>query len=274
MSLEDKFEHFQYLMNYVEFFEIFIITMMFVEIGWDFFRLKKRIWWETLANITIGAGNLLLERTAYGVFMVVALVIVQSLTKPIILFDIPFNVWTWVLAVIAADITYYWMHRIEHQIPFFWASHSVHHSSPEFNLSTGQRLCWWEGLHEWVFFLPMLLIGFDIVQIVISITMVVSYQSWIHTEKIGKLGFLDKILNTPSVHRVHHGTNKQYIDKNFGGFLIIWDRIWGTYEPEEETVEYGILPQLNSSNPIVINFYEIYTLCKNSLLSLRRTVRS
>ena len=146
--------------------------------------------------------------------------------EPFAPFSIPFTWWSWIAAVLVADLTYYWMHRIEHEVSFFWAYHSVHHSSPEFNLTTGLRLAWIEGLIEWLFFIPMIMMGFEVTQTIIAISIVVAYQTWIHTEKIDKLGWADRIFNTPSVHRVHHGSNAKYIDKNYGGILMVWDRMF------------------------------------------------
>ena len=160
------------------------------------------------------------------------------------------------LALIAADITYYWMHRLEHEVRTLWAYHSVHHSSAELNLTTGLRLTWIKGVIEWLFFVPMILIGFSAIQTPITLSIVVLYQTWIHTEKIGKLGWADQIFNTPSVHRVHHGSNKEYHDKNYGGILMLWNRILGTYKMETEKVIYGITTPVGSCNPVVINFHE------------------
>jgi len=259
MNIEDSFERFAYLFEYAEIFSLFVILMMFVEIGWDIFTKTKRGWKETAANIVIEIGNSLLGRTVFGLVFIVGLV----LFVPFTMFEIPVNIWSWIAALILADFTYYWMHRFEHEIRLLWTYHSVHHSSQEFNLSTGLRLAWWESLIEWAFFVPMVLLGFDVAQILVSIIFVVTYQGWIHTEKIGKLGFLEGILNTPSAHRVHHGVNKDFIDKNYGGILIIWDRLFGTYQPENEKVRYGVLPQIGTSNPIAINFHELIKLGKD-----------
>ncbi len=105
--------------------------------------------------------------------------------------------------------------------------------------------------------IPMILIGFSPFQAIVGLILVAQFQTWIHTERIGKLGWLDKIFNTPSVHRVHHGSNKKYLDKNYGGFLIIWDRIFGTYQKEEEKVIYGLTKDINTNNPLLINFIDL-----------------
>ena len=156
------------------------------------------------------------------------------------------------------------MHRFEHEVRLFWAYHVVHHSSTEFDLTTGYRLSPIESLFEWIFLLPMLVLGFDPVATLVSLAIVAEYQTWIHTQKIGKLGFLDKIVNTPANHRVHHGTNPKYIDKNYGGILMIWDHIFGTYQAEEEKVVFGITTPVNSINPFVVTFHEFIAIAKDS----------
>jgi len=229
------------------------------ETFWDVFAVKSRRLGETASNTVIAGVNIALEGTAFGLVFVVGLI----LATPFAVFDIPYTWWSWVLAVVAADFTYYWMHRIEHRVRILWAYHSVHHSSPEFNFSTALRLAWVESLFEWIFFVPMILAGFDLVQTIIAIVIVVVYQNWIHTEKVGKLGWLDGVFNTPSVHRVHHGCNSQYLDKNYGGILIVWDRLFGTYEAEGEEVIYGITEPLNTINPIAINFREFWYIARD-----------
>jgi len=257
--LESQFIAFDRAFDLLEIAGLIILVAIVSETIWDIVTGRRKRLGETAANFAIAIVNALLERTAYGLVFVIGLYI----TSVFAFFDLPQTWWSWALAVLAADFTYYWMHRFEHEVRILWAYHSVHHSSPEFNLTTALRLAWIEGLIEWVFFIPMVLIGFDVVQTVIAVIIVVTYQSWIHTEKIGKLGWLDGVLNTPSVHRVHHGSNAQYIDKNYGGILIIWDRIFGTYRTEGEPVVYGITRPIQSVNPIVINFHEFRQILKD-----------
>jgi len=237
---------------------VFLIAIISESI-WDIVVKRQRRLGETLANTAIALGNALLDRTVFGLVFVLGVVASESLA----IASIPVTWWSWVLALLAADFTYYWMHRCEHKVRLLWAYHSVHHSSPEFNLTTSLRLAWVEGLFEWVFFLPMILIGFDAVQTIAALVIVVVYQTWIHCEKIGKLGWLDRVFNTPSVHRVHHASNTGYIDRNFGGILIIWDRLFGTYQPEEQEIVYGITKPVGSMNPLVINFHEYWQIAKD-----------
>ena len=118
------------------------------------------------------------------------------------------------------------------------------------------RLSLLEGLFEWLFLIPMILMGFNPFQAIVALILVAQYQHWLHTERIGKLGWLDEVFNTPSIHRVHHGSNKQYLDKNYGGILIVWDKLFGTYQAEEEKVIYGLTRNIHTNNPIKITFIE------------------
>lgn len=258
-NIEDRFKIFDSTFQVLEWIGLFFLVLTAIETFWDYFKKTRPNLMESFANAAISVGNVLLERTSYGLVFIVAIFFVEYFIP----YQLPLTWWSWVFALLLADITYYWMHRIEHEVRFFWSYHSVHHSSPEYNLTTALRLAWIEGLIEWIFLVPMLLLGFSAPQTIVAIALVVIYQTWIHTEKIGKLGWADKFFNTPSVHRVHHGSNKYCIDKNYGGILIIWDRIFGTYQAEEETVIYGLTKPVGSSNPITINLFEMGEILKD-----------
>ena len=237
----------------LEIIAVAFIVLAAGELVWDLVRRNKRSLAETGANTVVLIGNQLLELTAFGTIFSVGLLASESFA----LFEIPIDAWSWAAAILFADLMYYWTHRIEHRVRLFWSYHSVHHSSPDYDLTTAFRLAWFEGAVEWLFFVPMVLAGFDAVQVVIALLVVLYYQNWIHTQKIGRLGWLDGILNTPSAHRVHHGRNALYLDRNFGGILIIWDRLFGTYQREAEEVDFGITEPVRSSNPVIVNFHEI-----------------
>lgn len=207
---------------------------------------------ETAANVMVAVGY---EFVGYFVGAV-ALLITYYFVAPFALFEIEMTPLAWAGAFVMADFLYYWMHRTEHEVRFFWAYHVTHHSSPEYDLTTAFRLNWIEGLFEWIFLVPMLIIGFDPVAVLVAIAVNATYQTWIHTQKVGKLGWLDKVINTPSAHRVHHGSNPKYLDKNYGGVLLLWDHLFGTYQAEEEQVTFGITDPVGSINPFVINFHE------------------
>lgn len=233
---------------------LFVINMTItgLEVILDLTTRKERRWKDTYANCAIFVAHQVIGRTALASVGFVALLPFYYLTP----LSIPMNVWTWALGLLAADFTYYWMHRLEHEHRILWATHSVHHSSEDYNLTVGFRLSVVEGLFEWIFLIPMILIGFNPFQALVALVLVAQYQHWVHTERVHKLGWLDEVLNTPSVHRVHHGSNRQYLEKNFGGILMIWDKMFGTFEREDEKVIYGLTRNIHTNNPITINFVE------------------
>lgn len=214
---------------------------------------------ESAANVMVAVGG---ELAGFFVSAVV-LIITYYFVSPLALFEIEMTPLSWAAALLMADFLYYWMHRTEHEVRFFWAYHVTHHSSPEFDLTTAFRLNWIELLFEWIFLVPMLLLGFDPVVTIIAVTANATYQTWIHTQKIGKLGVLDKIINTPSAHRVHHGSNPEYLDKNYGGVLMIWDHLFGTYQAERAPVKFGITVPVESINPFVLNFHEYAAITRD-----------
>lgn len=164
----------------------------------------------------------------------------------------------WIVLVIAQDFMFYWLHRIDHYCRLFWAVHVTHHSSEEFNLTVGFRSSVFQPLYRFIYFIPLSLFGFDPLDVMFVYAATQIYGILIHTKTIGKLGPLEWILSTPSHHRVHHASNVKYLDKNMGMVLIIWDRIFGTFEKEDdnEKVEYGLTKNLNSYNPFNMVFHE------------------
>ncbi|MFN1648610.1 sterol desaturase family protein [Vibrio rotiferianus] len=173
------------------------------------------------------------------------------------LFDIEMTVSTFLLLMVLQDFFYYWFHRASHRIRWMWAAHVVHHSSERMNFSTAFRQSLMYPLAGmWLFWLPLVIIGFDPKWVVFVVLLNLGLQFFVHTQSIRSLGLLEWVFNTPSHHRVHHGVNRQYIDKNYAGVLIIWDRMFGTFEPEVETVRYGISKPVNSFNPITVTFAE------------------
>ncbi len=157
--------------------------------------------------------------------------------------------------VLGVDFFYYWFHRASHEINFLWAAHIVHHQSEDYNLSVALRQSWIQGWFSWIFYLPLALIGFEPEVFFPVVAFNTLYQFWIHTTTIKTMGPLEWIFNTPSHHRVHHGSNPKYIDRNHAGSLIIWDRMFGTFQKEEEEVVYGITSPLNSWSPVWANLH-------------------
>ncbi len=174
---------------------------------------------------------------------------------------------TWIVAFLLYDLSYYWMHRMHHEIKVLWATHSVHHHGEEFNLSTALRQTSTGWLWKWIFYLPMIMIGVpgEVFVTVAGVNLV--YQFWVHTKHIGHLGILEKIFITPMNHSVHHAKNEEYIDANYGGVFIIWDRMFGTYIPERADIEpvYGTVKPLNSWNPIWANFQVFYQMVQDTI---------
>jgi sterol desaturase/sphingolipid hydroxylase (fatty acid hydroxylase superfamily) len=261
MSFESLLQFFETspLMSYIFFTSIAMIFITLLEITVDYFTDQERDWKDTIVNIVTGISKEILAKTIIGAIAVIALYSIYAYIP----WSIPHVWWTWILAVLAADLTYYWMHRFEHEIRILWAHHSVHHSSEDFNLTVGYRLSWFEDFIEWIFLIPMILIGFSVPQTVAGLVIVAVYQHWVHTEKIGSLGWIDLVFNTPSSHRVHHGANRQYLDKNYGGILMVWDHLFGTYAPEGEKVKYGLTKNLDSHNIFLVHMAEYKNIFKD-----------
>ena len=163
------------------------------------------------------------------------------------------GLWAWVAVFVGVDFCYYWFHRAGHRMNVVWSGHVVHHQSEDYNLAVALRQSWYIPFVDWVFYLPLAVLGFSPVMYVTASAFNTLYQFWIHTETIGRLGPLEAVLNTPSHHRVHHGKNPEYIDRNYGGILIIWDRMFGTFEPERAEPVYGTIKPLASWNPLWAN---------------------
>ena len=167
--------------------------------------------------------------------------------------------WVWVLAIIGADLGYYAQHRMQHRVRLFWAAHSVHHSSQHFNMSTAVRLPWLipGRFLTSVVYIPLAVVGVPVWVIFLSQAIILLFQYPLHTERIGKLHTaIEFVFNTPSHHRVHHGSNNPYLDKNYGGILIIWDRLFNSYADEVEQVRYGLTHNIDTYNPVKVNFHE------------------
>jgi sterol desaturase/sphingolipid hydroxylase (fatty acid hydroxylase superfamily) len=171
--------------------------------------------------------------------------------------------WSLPIAMVAWDFLYYWDHRWMHEVRLFWANHVTHHSSERYNLSTALRQPWSGYLMSWVF-LPMPLLGIPAHHVAKAGQLNLLYQYWFHTEAIDKLPKpIEAVFNTASHHRVHHGANPQYLDRNYGGILIIWDRIFGTFEPEVRRVKYGLTKNIKTFNPIKIGYHEFVDIARD-----------
>ncbi len=227
---------------------IFLIEIAEMVIKGEF---KAKTFGEMLTSGSTQIPYVLVETfiltSAYGLYWIIA----QEMP-----WSIPVTWWSLALVVLLADITYYWEHRIAHKVRLLWTQHAVHHSSRDLNIVTGVRFGPLEGVWSLIAHLPLAFMGFAPEAIIFGLVVVLAYQLWLHTELIGRLGPLEWVLNTPSHHRVHHGCDDKYIDKNYGGILIIWDRLWHTFQAEEETPRYGLTRDFNSQNPVKVWFSE------------------
>lgn len=217
---------------------------------------------DSLASISMGLGNVFLG------FLSKALVIVSFfyIYDNYRFFTIPVTWWSFILILFADDFAYYWFHRISHECRLFWASHIIHHSSQHYNLSTALRQTWSGGFYTFIFWLWLPLLGFHPAMIMFQMSVSLLYQFWIHTEAIDKLPkWFEAVMNTPSHHRVHHGSNPLYLDRNHAGIFIIWDKLFKTFQPElkEEKVVYGLTVNINTYNPIKIAFLEWIAMFKD-----------
>jgi sterol desaturase/sphingolipid hydroxylase (fatty acid hydroxylase superfamily) len=234
---------------------LYAIPVFFLLIGLEllFARLgKTRLYRlpDAVANINCGivqqVGGVFLKTAVFGLYWWVF--------ENVRLWDVPDTWWTWILLFVAVDCCYYWFHRYAHEISLLWGTHVVHHQSEEYNLSVALRQSLFQSVFSTFFYLPLALIGFSPAVFLVVSTWQTLYQFWIHTRLIGKLpAWFEWVFNTPSHHRVHHGINPQYIDKNHGGTLIVFDRLFGTFQEEEEAVVYGVTTPLNSWNPLWAN---------------------
>lgn len=177
--------------------------------------------------------------------------------------------WYWVVLLFTEDFMYYWLHRIDHYCRFFWAVHVTHHSSEEFNFTVGFRSSVFQPLYRFIYFIPLTLVGFRAIDIMFIYSATQIFGILAHTQTVGRLGWLEYIFVTPSHHRVHHGSNVRYLDKNMGMLFIFWDKLFGTFQPEEDSdpVKYGLTENINTYHPIKMVFHE----WKNIIVDLRKT---
>ncbi len=252
---------------------VFAIPVFFLLIGIELLisRMRKLSYYryhDSITNLSCGIGS-----QVAGIFLKTATIFgYKYLFEHYALFSIPTNAVTFILLFLGVDFFYYWFHRLAHEISVLWGSHVVHHQSEEYNLTVALRQAWLQGAFSWVFYLPLAVIGFSTESFILMASINTLYQFWIHTKMIGKMwGPFELVFNTPSHHRVHHGVNPQYIDKNHGGSLIIWDRLFNTFEPEQEEVVYGITTQPKSWNPIWLNFEYWIDLFKDAFRVSRIT---
>ena len=236
------------------------IALMLIELGLSLFSggvrgYEKR---DTFASLAMGIGNRLVYMAVGGAILALQLRLYQYRV-----FDLGTSWRAWVLCFFAEDFTYYCFHRGSHEVRLLWAAHVNHHSSERYNLSTALRQSWTTPFTTALFYWPLPLLGFHPVMILTCTAVSLLYQFWIHTELIDRMGRFERLFNTPSHHRVHHGSNVEYLDRNHGGILILWDRLFGTFEPEREPVRYGLTKNIRTFNPWKIAFHEFEAIARD-----------
>ena len=239
-----------------------------------FFLLMGFEWWlsgkrkrtvyrlnDTMSDLTCGMGDQLINLVVGGL----TLAVYASIETSWGWIDWgPSDGAAWLVGIVLVDLMYYAYHRFAHRVNFAWATHMVHHQSEEYNLAVALRQPWFAQFYAWLFYVPVALLGVPAEIYAASFAINLLYQYWIHTKLIDRMGVLEWVLNTPSHHRVHHGTNPEYIDKNYAGIFIVWDRIFGTFQEEGEAVVYGVMKPLRSWNPVWANVAPWVHLARDS----------
>lgn len=249
------------MQSFAETLLFFITTPMYVIfIGLEIFisNTRHKGWYTlrgTIENLWLMLANLVID-------ILMRMVALYVLTQ---LYESRFFEWEnvllyWITVMILQDLAFYTMHYVDHYCRLFWAVHVTHHSSEEFNLTVGLRSSLFEPLYRFVYFIPLVLIGLKPLDIFFAFSVTQLYGIFIHTQSVKKLGIIDMIFATPSNHRVHHGSNVKYLDRNMGMFLIIWDKLFGTYQKEEEEVKYGLTKNLESHDAWTVIFHEFKSM--------------
>ena len=242
----------------------FFMCLLVIEMGYGYFvKSQKHKVMDSVASISSGLTNIVKDSLGIGIIIVTYPFLLEHLA----LFSLESTWIVWLIAFLAIDFAGYWNHRLNHKVNFFWNQHVIHHSSEEFNLACALR----QPISNLLGYFPILMFPAAIMGIPSTVIAILApvhlfAQFWYHTQHIGKLGWLEKILVTPSQHRVHHAINPEYIDKNLGQILCIWDRWFGTFQEELDEVppQYGVLKPASTWNPIIINFQHLWRLIKDA----------
>lgn len=238
----------------------FSLLLAVVEFFYELYKKKIDRWrlGEMWASFSVFIVAQLMEKTSTLLFAG-SLILIGSFIP----WQIPVNVWTTLLCLIVVDFIYYLEHVVEHKVRILWSYHSIHHSSPIYNYTTALRVSFIDSFITWIFYVPLVLMGFHPYIVLLCFFLVLMYQFWLHTELVGKLGWFEKIFMTPSQHRVHHGSDEIYLDKNYGALLSIWDRMFGTFQEELHTPTYGLTKPINTINPVKVHFSEYVNIFKD-----------
>ena len=252
-------EHINYLAFAIPAFFIFLYLEYALAIRLNKAHLFK--YESSVSNLSIGIAerllNLFIAASFYELFYYVY--------EHYALFNIPNVWWVWILLILATDFVWYWYHRLGHEVNFLWAAHIVHHQSEEFNLSVSARITTFQALIRNVFWCVLPFVGFHPLMVVVILSVHGAYSFFTHTQMIGKLGWLENILITPSLHGVHHASDEKYLDKNYGDVFVFWDKMFGTFQQEEEAPKYGLTYPIKSYSFLWQHFHyylEILEACK------------
>ena len=239
-------------------FPIYIVVILAEILYSHFHHLKLYSVKGTFHNILLSSLNALLDILMRGVCLGVLNYFYQFRFM-----EIKSSFWYWFWLVIGQDFMFYWLHYVDHNCRLFWAIHATHHNSEEFNLTVGFRSSVFQPLYRFIYYIPLTLLGFKGIDIMLVYSATQIFGILVHTQTIGKLGWLEYIFVTPSHHRVHHGKNIPYLDRNMGMLLIIWDKLFGTFEQEHEKVEYGLTKPLEKDDPFTLIFHEWIEMIKD-----------
>jgi sterol desaturase/sphingolipid hydroxylase (fatty acid hydroxylase superfamily) len=226
-------------------------------------RRRLYHWKDTMENIFLLLLNSVIDLLFRAVY-----ILVLNYFYVHQIFSLTHAVTYWIILLLSEDFLYYWLHRFDHEIRFFWAVHVTHHSSEQMNLTVGFRSSVFQPLYRFIYFIPLALLGFKPLDIIFIYSTTQIWGIFVHTELIGKMGWLEYLFVTPSHHRVHHASNPKYLDKNLGMFLIIWDQLFGTFQPElpdsdYQTKKYGLTKSLDKTTPLSVVFHEWKNMWKD-----------
>ncbi|MDR0802393.1 sterol desaturase family protein [Fluviicola sp.] len=255
------------MVDYIEKLIIFISTPIYVVlilgeiILSNWYNRKLYTFGDTVQNLYLMLANMGVD------------VLMRGITLFVLLFFFDYHLvnwdasswYYWALLFLAEDFIFYWIHRTDHVVRFFWAIHVTHHSSDKYNLTTGFRSSVFQPVYRFIWFIPLVFLGFEPFDIFIMYSITQTYGILVHTKAVGKLGFLEHFLVTPSHHRVHHASNVEYLDKNMGMILIVWDKLFGTFQMEIDglPIEFGLYEKKINNNPVHVIFHEWISICKD-----------
>ena len=260
------------LTDLTDLFEVLFVPILLLELVW--LRRRGHLTWPRLKEMLANVSSLLFIIPAGALGFVVWVAAFDRISDALP-WSLPTTWYTAIAAILIADLIYYLEHRFEHEHRLPWdLYHSVHHSSESYDQTTSLRLGLFDALLTIGFSTPMILMGFSPTLVLLATGLVIGYQTWIHTELVPRMPrWFEAVFNTPSHHRAHHGADDHYLDVNYGGILIIWDRLFGTFQPETNRPNYGLTTQIESSNPLDVQFSQLRLLWQDLRADSSWTVR-